>query len=82
MSTLDVQVQTDYVVFDDEGHQLLPTGIYTVKDGTLVQEQIADGSLTVVQAAPQPAPVEEEAPKEELKKTAPNKNRTQDTESN
>lgn len=82
MSTLNVQVQTNYVLFDDEGHQLLPYGIYTVKDGTLVQEQIADGSLTVVPDAPQPAPAEEEAPKEEAKKAAPNKNRTQETESN
>jgi len=78
MSKIDVQVQTDFVICDDEGHQLIPAGIFKVEEGTLVHQYIADGLLTVVTSAPQPVAAEEEAPKEEPKKAK--QQRTPDSE--
>lgn len=48
ISTLKVIVTAAHVVLDDNGAQLIPGFIYSVKDAPVIQQLLADSSLRVV----------------------------------
>lgn len=51
MSKKNVFVQSSHVLNDDAGHPLSPGSQYSVSDGPLINQYIADGLLDVVEAS-------------------------------
>jgi len=76
MSKKNVFVQASHVLNDDAGHPLSPSSQYSVPDGPLINQYIADGLLDVVEA-----PAEKAKAKTEDKTKTANTTRTQVTES-
>lgn len=75
MSKKQVIVQSNYIIYDDEGHALSPGMTFTVKDGPMVADYLEKGLLTFVSEDDAA-----EAPKEEARKPQPQKSRPQPSE--
>ena len=62
-ATIKVIIQGPHPIFDDEGHSMSPSYVYSVKDTSLIQQYISEGLASVVEEEVAETPQKPSTPK-------------------